>query len=232
MINDRFKGAPWIVEGTSFNATVCGVGGIGSHLVFMLSRLGFVNLFIIDPDRIEEHNLGGQFFHQKYSDQKAYKTEAVYNTVAQFGVQNVISSDEVKVDEDTEFYHPHIFSCFDNMEARKNAFEAWKRYVGLEDGYGNHPIFIDGRLEAEQLQIFCVTPDKIKDYEQHLFSDDEVQDAPCTFRQTTHVASMIAAYMCAFYTNHITNMLVDSSPRVVPFYFEVFTPLVITDIKV
>ena len=87
------------------------------------------------------------------------------------------------------------------------------------------PIFIDGRLRAEQMQIFCVTPDKIEEYEKHLFDDSEVEDAPCTLKQTSHSAAMIASHMTAFFTNHLTNNNSGDIDRTVPFLWEYFIPL-------
>ena len=56
--------------------------------------------------------------------------------------------------------------------------------------------FIDGRLTAEQLQIYCVKYQDIERYRtEALFSDSDVPDAPCTMKQTSHVAAMIASYM-------------------------------------
>ena len=87
------------------------------------------------------------------------------------------------------------------------------------------PIFIDGRLRAEQMQIFCVTPDNIEEYEKHLFDDSEVEDAPCTLKQTSHSAAMIASHMTAFFTNHLTNNNSGDIDRTVPFLWEYFIPL-------
>ena len=90
---------------------------------------------------------------------------------------------------------------------------------------GDTPIFIDGRLRAEQMQIFCVTPNNIEAYEAHLFDDTEVEDAPCTLKQTSHSAAMIASHMVAFFTNHLTNNNAKDIERNVPFLWEYFIPL-------
>ena len=82
----------------------------------------------------------------------------------------------------------------------------------------------------EQLQIFCVTPDKIEEYEQeHLFDDSEVEDAPCTMKQTSHSAAMIASHMVGSFTNHITNIYERELIRDVPFYYEFFIPVTLTE---
>ena len=91
------------------------------------------------------------------------------------------------------------------------------------------PIFIDGRLEMEQLQIFCVTPDKMEEYEKTLFDDAIVEDLPCTMKQTSHSAAMIASLMTSFFTNHITNVREGMIVREVPFYHEFFIPMGLTN---
>jgi hypothetical protein len=128
-----------------------------------------------------------------------------------------------KYDSDS-IKHRYMFSGFDNMQARKDMFNNFIVYVNSwkEDGGSETPIFIDGRLSAEQLQIFCVTPDKIEEYKKHLFNDDEVEDAPCTFKQTSHAAAMIASHMVGFFTNHYTNNVIGEIVRDVPFKWEYF----------
>ena len=123
--------------------------------------------------------------------------------------------------------HHYVFSAFDNMKARKDMFEAWKAYLEewKSDGGSDTPVFIDGRLTMEQLQIFCVTPDKISEYEAHLFDDSEVPDAPCTLKQTSHSAAMIASHMVAFFTNHIANNNIGETDRALPFMWEYFIPI-------
>lgn len=84
------------------------------------------------------------------------------------------------------------------------------------------------RLEMEQLQIYCVTPDNIEAYEETLFDDSDVEDTDCTARQTTHTAAMIATHMTAFFTNHIANIYERQKIRDVPFYYEHFVPASLT----
>jgi hypothetical protein len=88
------------------------------------------------------------------------------------------------------------------------------------------PIYIDGRLEVEHMQIICVTPENIPEYEKRfLFDDSQVEDLPCTMKQTSHAAAMIASYMTAFFTNHITNIYLREQLREVPFFKEVVLPM-------
>ena len=148
----------------------------------------------------------------------------MYSTVKEFSPSSAIFTSKTRITENTHLSGIYFFSAFDNMEARKSFFKIWKRNIEypMETGI---PIFIDGRLEAEQLQIFCVTRERISQYEEYLFSDSEIEDTTCTMKQTSHVAAMIAAFMTSFFTNHVTNMVEKNYVRDVPFLFENFVPL-------
>jgi len=216
---NRFKDAPWFPKENE-TVMVGGAGGISSWLTLFLARAGFKPI-VYDFDIIEESNTAGQLF--RLSDVGKYKVSALSEIIKEFA-NDSISGFNIKIDENSPT-HYFMFSGFDNMLARKNMFENWKRSI---ENCAVIPILIDGRLEMEQLQIFCVTPDRIKDYEKTLFADEEVEDAPCTMKQTSHAAAMIATLMTAFFTNHMTNMYEREVVRDVPFYHEFFIPLALT----
>jgi hypothetical protein len=83
--------------------------------------------------------------------------------------------------------------------------------------YNNHynatlPKFIDGRLGVENYEIYFVdSHETMLKYQQELFDDNEVEDLPCTAKQTSYMAMMISSMM----TNTIINSLSDI--REVPF---------------
>ena len=218
--NLRFQGLDWYSQDNAPVVVVGGAGGIGSWLSFFLARANF-NVILSDFDTVEEHNIGGQLF--KINQIGRYKAEAVGRNVSEFST-NTISIQIVKITEETAT-HEFMFSAFDNMDARRAMFKVWKRSWNSM----NRPIFIDGRLNAEQFQIFCVTPENADVYERiHLFNDSEVEDAPCSAQQTTHTAAMIAGHMVGFFTNHITNINLRDEVREIPFMYEYFTPMNLT----
>ena len=218
--NLRFQGLDWYSQDNAPVVVVGGAGGIGSWLSFFLARANF-NVILSDFDTVEEHNIGGQLF--KINQIGRYKAEAVGRNVSEFST-NTINAQIVKITEETAT-HEFMFSAFDNMDARRAMFKVWKRSWNSM----NRPIFIDGRLNAEQFQIFCVTPENADVYERiHLFNDSEVEDAPCSAQQTTHTAAMIAGHMVGFFTNHITNINLRDEVREIPFMYEYFTPMNLT----
>lgn len=215
----RFKDAPWFPK----NQEICmvgGAGGIGSWLCYFLAKIGFrINLY--DFDNVEDHNLGGQLFLQAHLGFP--KVSAVANIIQSFC--NVpISTFNERVTNNT-VTHYFMFSAFDNMEARNALFQVWKRsWESCPPSI--IPIFIDGRLEIEQLQIFCVTPENADRYErEHLFHDSAVEEAPCTMKQSSHTAAMIGSLMTAYFTNHIANIYAKETIREVPFYYEFVVPM-------
>lgn len=224
----RFKDAPWFPL-EEVNTIVGGVGGIGSWLTLMLARAGFIPL-VYDFDTFEIHNMSGQLVPEKLIGK--IKVDAVAEVVKDFTGTTIHTFNE-KYTADT-MSHCYVFSGFDNMQARKDMFSAWCDYVEAwqedvkdtpEVASQDIPIFIDGRLLMEQMQIFCVTPDKIDAYKEHLFDDAEVKEAPCTLKQTSHSAAMIASHMVGFFTNHMTNVYAKEVIRNVPFQWEYFIPL-------
>lgn len=232
--SSRFKDAPWFPKEET-NVIVGGAGGIGSWLTLMLSRAGFFPI-VYDFDILEEHNLAGQLYTKSDAEAMVPKVDALKGLCKQFADTDITVMNE-RYTKDSMSHH-YVFSAFDNMQARKDMFAAWKEYVKEWEDFKDiadaahipnislsEPIFIDGRLTAEQMQIFCVTPDKIEEYEKHLFDDTEVQDAPCTMKQTSHSAAMIASHMVGFFTNHMTNNAVKDKDRTVPFFWEYFIPI-------
>jgi len=238
----RFEDAPWVTE-TPIRASVYGCGGIGSWTSLFLSRAGFA-LTLVDDDIIEEVNLAGQFY--KISDIQLLKSRAMADHCLKFSGNRHISSVELRIEEDflnhdltLDLTSPIWVSAFDNMKARKILFEGWTKVAEPMTVWSKDnsvpdkklegvitPIFIDGRLTAETFQVYAVTNEKdYKKFTSTLFSDDEVADLPCSFKSTSHCASMIGSIITSIITNHITNCIQKKNIREVPFYTEASIPL-------
>lgn len=218
----RFKDASWFPEET-VNIIIGGAGGISSWTTLFLARAGF-KPYVFDFDTVETHNLGGQIFLNE--DVNKPKVEALKHIVEKTTNTSIIIKQEEY--NENSISHNFMISGFDNMKARKDMFNNWLKVVKKWESEGrdvkNTPIFIDGRLLMENMQIFCVTPYNYTKYEDYLFDDSKVQDEPCTLKQTSHSAAMIASHMVGFFTNHYHNCLHDVK-RQVPFMLEYFIPL-------
>jgi len=198
----RFRDALWFnkIDGYSIPIIIGGVGGIGSWLTLLLSRV--VNsdtpIIIYDMDSVEEINLAGQLY--KITDIGKSKVHSVKLSIiaeGKYGSSSLVS--------------PVMFSAFDNMTARRIMFDNWKK----ETETYKDSLFVDGRLLAEQMQVFFVTPERIPLYEKHLFSDADVPDLSCSYKQTSHFAAAIAAKMVQGFTNWFVQETSE-----LPFFYE------------
>jgi tRNA A37 threonylcarbamoyladenosine dehydratase len=221
----RIKGASWFGSLFKKDIMILGAGGIGSWLSIFVSRLG-CNLYIYDMDIYEEHNMSGQAVVKDAIGK--LKTEAIRDLVGQLSPDCEVV---IEGQYDEESMTNDVVLCgFDNMAARKLAFHKWREMTEecTNDDDKKACLFMDGRLNAEQLQILTIRgdqKDKMEEYEKDfLFADDEVADQDCTFKQTSHNAGMIAGLMTSFLVNWSYNVNI-SPVRVVPFFYEFIPPL-------
>ena len=130
----------------------------------------------------EDTDVGGVVYHSNYLNfcERA-RSEAFYE----------------KITVSTDIQENYVFSAFDNMEARKDLFTIWKSNPKRE-------IFIDGRLLADQYEVFFVQKGMEAKYEASLFDDAEVPTVACTFKQTSHFAGICAARMVHGMTNYMS----------------------------
>lgn len=202
----RFSEADWFEP--NIQVVVGGSGGIGSTLTFLLGRLE-CEIYLYDFDIVDEPNLGSQLFRTK--DLGKSKVSAIKEIVNEFSKNNNIY-DMGKFTQSSPV-GPIVFAGFDNMEARSLMFNKWCELDEKE-------LFIDGRLLAEQGMIFCVTPDRIEKYKEHLFEDSEVETVPCTYKATPHCSFLITSMMVSFFTNYMSNKKLGFEARTLPFKFD------------
>ncbi len=215
----RFKDAEWF--GKNPNILIGGAGGIGSWLALFLARTGNKNLFIYDTDRFSLVNLAGQFTNN--SQIGKYKVNAVKDLVYLFAGVNIYTMN-VEYTASNGMGCEIVCAAFDNMKARRDMFDVWKMLL-RQDPHPDKYLLIDGRLMAEGFHIYCVTKNNMDWYEREkLLDDNMIPDAPCTLKQTTHVAASIAGCMTGFITNHISNMSFGQYVRELPSSFKMDIP--------
>jgi len=216
-VRDRFKDLEWFSTVSTQTVGVVGAGGIGSWLTMLLARAGCNDIFVFDYDILEEHNIGGQMYPVSTVGQT--KLKALQSIVKDFSGLNLSTYVEKYVP--TSITNEIMFSAVDNMAARKVIFERWVEL--FESTKNKNMLFIDGRMLAENLQIYVVTPDRIEDYKATLFEDSEVEEQPCTAKATSHCGALIGSLMVSAYTNWANNLTQDI--RVVPFSISINLPL-------
>ena len=118
--------------------------------------------------------------------------------------------------------HKVTLCGFDSMASRKTAFNVW--LLGVQKAPQDTRkewLFIDGRLNAEEFQVFCIQGDDdyaINRYRQeYLFDDSEVEDLACSYKQTSFMANMIASVMVNLLVNFASNRCDPVMPRDLPF---------------
>lgn len=199
MNRQRFEDANF----RTFEVTVVGAGGIGSHLAPMLKQIGH-HVVVYDGDNVESQNIATQNYGPRHIGMN--KNEAIKDVIF------ANTGESIEIDDWYDgMATPVMFACVDNMKARKEIFKTWK----TQD---NPKLLIDGRLQAEMLQVFAVTPDRVDKYEQTLFADSDVEEGACTYRQTYHFGTMIASIMTALFTNW--DKIDQGEGRLCPFYTE------------
>jgi hypothetical protein len=105
------------------------------------------------------------------------------------------------------------------MEARKIAFEKW---CAVDDP---NKIFIDGRMLSDQGMVYCVIPGREEAYKATLFSDEEVDEGPCSNRATSFCGFFTSSLMVAGLNNHLANLAHEMILKVVPFKVRFILPL-------
>lgn len=216
MNHNRFKEAPWYEGSINENIMIGGVGGIGSNALYSLAKTIPATYYIFDDDVVSAHNFT-QFF--TVNQLEKLKVEALVETMSNFGCGKIMPFKN-KIKEGDAL--PITISAFDNMGARKLLFNSWKKL-------DNREIFIDGRLRANLYEVYAVKKGEEEKYELSLFDDDEVDEGPCTFKQTAYFAILIGARITHVIVNYLTNKHADEEITSIPFKIqELGEPFLIT----
>lgn len=217
----RFSGAAWAEFVQSQQVLIAGVGGIGSWLALMIARLNPSSMVLADDDRVERANMAGQLYTT--NDVGRGKVEAVQSMLEKFANYRNVGTFNQRITSDVTRV-PRIVMCgFDNMEARRTTYNVWASYNSVASP-ADKCLFIDGRLAAETLQVFCFTlADEAyrREYEQTwLFNDSEAESTVCSYKQTSYCANLIASIMTNLFVNWCANQCNPIIDRSVPFMTE------------
>ena len=219
-LTQRFSSAIWHNKIQEQEIVLAGVGGIGSYVLFLLSRMKPRQIYAYDPDTVEYANLAGQLYSKGNVGRP--KVESVTRMVQSYSDYYGVSSYIERFTETS--LTKNIMICgFDNMAARKLFYSRWKAHVDnkVSEEEKAKCLFIDGRLNAEEFQVLCITgnnPYAMQRYESDwLFDDSQVEEAVCSYKQTTYMANMIGSIMVNLFTNFCANMCNPLVERDIPF---------------
>lgn len=182
---------------------VIGLGGIGSAVLFPLLKLGIRELHLWDCDAVEPHNIPTQLIY-RLSDIGISKAKAAQAFCERQEADCQVVIHEAFVDATTPLTGV-VMSGVDSMQSRAAIWQAvqWNPEV---------PLYLDGRIGGEQLQLLTLNPsdiDAIELYEQWLFSDDDASPLPCAARTVIHPPTVLAGLMVA----QLTLFLREETPK-------------------
>ena len=177
--------------------TIIGAGGIGSSVAITLLKMGLRGITVYDFDKLEEHNIGNQFLPCQYEDH-GYNRSFIgsFKVVA---LQHLANEMIAKVDEKRGRFNAALPFAFDEnsqtdyrmisgVDSMATRSMIWQRVKG------NCRWYIDGRMSAQQLDIYVVDMQDPKDlelYEASLFTDEEGMQEPCTARGSSIPHSLL-----------------------------------------
>lgn len=158
---------------------VIGLGGIGSALVLPLVKLGLRSeLHLWDDDAtVEPHNIPAQLLYRRSDVGKPKAATTVEILEPYCEPQCKLVPHAERVTKDTPLSGV-VISGVDSMASRQAIWEALQFNT-------NVPLYIDGRIGGEQIQLFTANPsdlDEIAFYEGWLFEDSEGSTLPCAAR--------------------------------------------------
>lgn len=170
--------------------TIVGCGAVGSFTAVGLSKLGLERFRLIDPDKIEEHNVLNQFFGIK--DIGRLKVDKVRELIKEFSDNSKLEGIEYHFQPEDVKDSQIVLSCVDNMDVRKDIFNACKSYKSVQ-------LFIDARMSGLQGQVYSVdmtNKKSIKSYENTLFPQSEAVKERCTANRVVYPVMGIASIIC------------------------------------
>jgi sulfur carrier protein ThiS adenylyltransferase len=171
-----------------YPVTIIGTGGIGSPLAWILGKMGCADITLFDHDTVEQHNLPNQFFQLK--DVGRPKVEAVRDNVLLFAECNVRALQEMYQNQ------PLSGIVISGVHDMKNRRAIWEKVrYNLEV-----PLYIDGRMGGEILELHTVRPSALSDieqYEESLFSDEEAAELSCSARSIIYTVVVLGGLIAS-----------------------------------
>jgi molybdopterin/thiamine biosynthesis adenylyltransferase len=208
-----------IYTANNWAATIIGVGGIGGVTAITLAKMGLNELVLVDGDTVDDVNIGTQFFNIK--DIGFPKAEVLAGHIEDLADDVEVETLSLFVDTDIPYSmvsNPILISAVDSIAARQSI---WKVIEGQPWTW-----YIDTRMGAEELLIYCVSRDNYAWYADMLAGQDDasVPDLPCTSRATFYCGMGAAACVGEIVRKIVTGMPL---PRILSWNMVSFTMITI-----
>ena len=176
-----------VFDPSKFNipVTIIGAGALGSWIAMFLAKSGVEDITIYDKDSIDSHNPPNQIYGINDGGKlKVYSLrERIKNDT---GIEIKVFNDFVTKDTKLKGI---VYVCTDTMSSRKEIWENCLKY-NIEV-----PLMVETRLGAEIGKIYTINPldpNHVEKYEKTLYSDEESEESPCTYRSIITVVVTMA----------------------------------------
>jgi len=153
---------------------VIGAGATGSHIVYILAKMGVQKIRVFDFDVIAEHNIPNQLYRLK--DVGKNKVDVLKEIIKEF-TEIEIEVVNLKIEKGCGYKPGNIvFLLTDTMSSRKEIFGEFLRF-----NFGVDQV-IETRMSADSGRIYAFKPTLLKhieSWEATLYEDDEAEESLC-----------------------------------------------------
>jgi molybdopterin/thiamine biosynthesis adenylyltransferase len=181
-----------------------GVGGIGSNVALGIGRMGCQCLWLIDPDKVEMHNLGNQFYSLRdvqLSLPKVYALKGHLRRMTLPGLLPVIRCTVGCATRNPFDYQGIVITAPDSLEVRKDVFAGCRMNAGVKlyiEAAAGHRLGVVYALDPRN-------PEHVRAYERTIARRQRVSGpAPCVDPHMGPVfAAIIGQLLCDFASEHV-----------------------------
>lgn len=170
---------------------IIGAGSVGSFTALTLAKMGIKYIYVLDDDKVEEHNIPNQFYDMNSIG--VSKVECLKSIIEGF-CDITIHAYEEKLTKNTELVLDKdtiVISCVDNMKTRKIIFDIAKQ--------NTLTYYIDSRMGGQVFKLYTTKMnDKkaVKEYSESLHTDKESDKLQCTERTIIYNVLMLSSFIC------------------------------------
>ena len=179
---------------------VVGCGAVGREVAVQLAAMGAKNIQLCDFDVVEPTNVTTQGYRKK--DLGKPKVRALASAMKELDLEG-----DLKVQILNGIFDPAdlkltpkiVFSCPDNMIARRQVYE----YAANTDSV---ELLVDGRMLGPNFNILANTRKTFPKYERSLFGDQDAMEGRCTNRSNRFCAAALASMLILQYSNYMRKL--------------------------
>lgn len=184
------------------HALVVGVGAVGRQVALLLGATGVPSITLVDPDTVQDVNLGPQMYPEYAVDRD--KVDVTAGTIYDLNPHtSVVEYKERFLRRRAKEYlrcadgfETSVFCCVDSISARRRVWESVRDHCYF---------FVDGRVGGETVRVITGGVH----YEDTLFDESEAFVGSCTAKMTGYLAAVTAGLMLAQWSKHLRQLPLD-----------------------